>query len=59
MPIAGDDDAAKQIVASLIDEIGWDTVDLGPLAEGRRQEPGTAVYGVLLTADEIRKQTTS
>jgi predicted dinucleotide-binding enzyme len=56
MPIAGDDDAAKQVVTSLMDEIGWDAVDLGALSEGRRQEPGTAVYGTLLTADQVRER---
>jgi predicted dinucleotide-binding enzyme len=56
IPIAGDDDAAKQIVTSLIDEIGWDTVDHGSLADGARQEPGTPVYGALLTAEQARER---
>jgi predicted dinucleotide-binding enzyme len=56
IPIAGDDDAAKQVVASLIDEIGFDAVDHGTLADGARQEPGTPVYGVLLTAEQAREQ---
>jgi predicted dinucleotide-binding enzyme len=53
LPIAGDDPDAKRTVAALIDDIGFDTVDLGPLAEGRRQEPGTPVYNVALTRDEL------
>jgi len=35
IPIAGDDPTSKEIVAALIDEIGFDVVDLGPLAAGR------------------------
>ncbi|NBE95020.1 NADP oxidoreductase [Nonomuraea sp. KC401] len=41
LPIAGDDAAAKQAVATLIDSLGYDTYDVGPLAESRRFAPGT------------------
>ncbi|HEY8718344.1 hypothetical protein [Pengzhenrongella sp.] len=41
LPIAGDDDAAKQAVVRFLDAIGYDSLDLGPLAEGWRTEPGT------------------
>lgn len=53
IPIAGDDAEAKAVVAGLIDDIGFDTYDVGPLAEGRRIEPGTPAYNVGLTRDEI------
>ncbi|MBC3839798.1 NAD(P)-binding domain-containing protein [Streptacidiphilus sp. 4-A2] len=49
LPIAGDDEAAKQVVQTLLDEIGFDTVDAGGLDESWRQQPGTPVYG--LSAD--------
>jgi predicted dinucleotide-binding enzyme len=64
--IAGDDSEAKGIVARLIEEIGFASVDTGSLHEGGRvQQPGTAVYnkeitaeeaGVLLAATRIGKQ---
>jgi predicted dinucleotide-binding enzyme len=41
--IAGDDEAAKGAVATLLDEFGFDALDAGPLAEGwriQRDEPG-------------------
>jgi 8-hydroxy-5-deazaflavin:NADPH oxidoreductase len=42
IPISGDDAAAKRDVAELIDQIGFDTVDAGTLAEGgRKHQPGT------------------
>jgi 8-hydroxy-5-deazaflavin:NADPH oxidoreductase len=53
LPIAGDDDAAKAAVATLIDEFGFDVVDAGPLAEGRRFQPDTPPYGADATADEL------
>lgn len=47
LPIAGgeDDPAGKKIVFDLIEELGFDAVDAGPLAESWRQQPGTPVYG--------------
>ena len=45
IPVAGDDPKAKAIVFRLVDEIGFDPVDAGSLAESWRQQPGTPVYG--------------
>ena len=48
--IAGDDSQAKEIVAKLIEEIGFAAVDNGFLHEGgRNQQPGTEVYNKDLT----------
>ncbi|MFE3741468.1 NADPH-dependent F420 reductase [Streptomyces sp. NPDC059134] len=44
LPIAGDDTEAKARVAGLLDLIGYDAVDIGPLSESWRSEPGTSVY---------------
>jgi predicted dinucleotide-binding enzyme len=54
LAIAGDDEAAKQTVADLIEGFGFDVVDLGPLAEGWRIQPGTPGYGPELDADGLR-----
>jgi hypothetical protein len=51
LAIAGDDADAKATVARLLDEIGYDTVDLGPLAEGWRTQRDTAAYGLIYAAD--------
>jgi predicted dinucleotide-binding enzyme len=53
LPIAGDDRDAKDLVTSLIDEIGFDVVDAGPLAEGWRFQRDTWAYLVPLTAPEL------
>ena len=45
LPVTGDDEATKRKVLALVDEIGFDTVDLGDLAESWRYEPGTPAYG--------------
>ncbi len=51
LTIAGNDPDAKATVTGLLDEIGYDAVDLGPLAEGWRVQPDTAAYGVMYAAD--------
>ncbi|NHN84436.1 NADP oxidoreductase [Acetobacter musti] len=55
LPVSGDDAAAKQTVMTLINEIGFDTVDDGPLAESWRQQPGTPVYCADLDVAGVRK----
>jgi predicted dinucleotide-binding enzyme len=44
LPIAGDDPAAKTEVATLLNALGWDAVDIGTLADSWRSEPETPVY---------------
>lgn len=45
LAIAGDDDTAKRAVTEFLDSIGYDAVDVGPLAEGWRYQPDTPAYG--------------
>jgi len=51
LAIAGDDADAKALVTRLLDEIGYDTLDLGPLAEGWRIQRDTPAYGTMYAAD--------
>lgn len=51
LPIAGDDPAAKAVVLRLIDELGFDGIDTGTLADSWRQQPGTPIYGADLDLD--------
>ena len=46
LAIAGDDAEAKQAAVALLDTIGYDAVDAGPLDEGWRFEPDTPAYGL-------------
>jgi len=45
LTIAGDDAAAKQQVTEFLDAIGYDTVDVGSLADSWRVQPGQPAYG--------------
>jgi predicted dinucleotide-binding enzyme len=51
LAIAGDDETAKSTVRALLDSIGYDTLDLGPLSEGWRTQRDTAAYGTPYAAD--------
>jgi predicted dinucleotide-binding enzyme len=53
--VAGDDPAAVDAVAGVIERIGYDTVRLGSLAAGRLLEPGSAVFGAWLTRSEFQQ----
>ncbi|GGY10945.1 hypothetical protein GCM10010324_67210 [Streptomyces hiroshimensis] len=55
VPVAGDDEAAKEIVRRLVDELGFDTVDAGGIDDSWRQQPATPVYGLRAGTDEVTK----
>ncbi|GAA4788506.1 NAD(P)-binding domain-containing protein [Actinomycetospora chlora] len=54
LPVAGPDGPAKDTVLALVDELGFDPVDAGPLEESWRQQPGSPVYGKDYAADGVR-----
>ena len=53
LPLAGDDKAAKAVVAKLMDEFGFDVVDAGPLSEGWRFERARPAYCVPFERAEL------
>jgi predicted dinucleotide-binding enzyme len=55
LPVAGDDQADKDVVLALVDELGFDPVDAGGLDDSWRQQPGTPVYGTDFDADGVRQ----
>jgi 8-hydroxy-5-deazaflavin:NADPH oxidoreductase len=55
VPVAGDDPAGKSIVLDLVDQLGFDGLDAGPLAESWRQQPGTPIYTTDLPLDAARR----
>ncbi len=52
--IAGDDPGDLTTVAALVDDLGFDPVVAGPLAEGVRMEPHTELFGADVDAVEVR-----
>jgi predicted dinucleotide-binding enzyme len=56
MAAAGDDWLAVRSVMDLIDTIGFDPVDGGPLANGRVLEPDGSPYAITYTAPELAQR---
>ena len=44
LPVSGENAKAKQLVMALLDEMGFDSVDAGPLSASWRYQPGTPAY---------------
>jgi 8-hydroxy-5-deazaflavin:NADPH oxidoreductase len=52
--VAGDDPLARARAAELLDRLGFDAVDAGPLEASRRLGPGTAAFGAAYDAGTLR-----
>ncbi|MGP4088138.1 MULTISPECIES: NADPH-dependent F420 reductase [Streptomyces] len=46
LPLSGDVPDAKKEVADLLDDLGFDSVDLGTLADSWRSEPNSPLYAI-------------
>jgi predicted dinucleotide-binding enzyme len=55
LAIAGNDADAKRVVAQIIDRMGFDVVDVGPLGESWRIQRDTPGYGPRRTAEALRR----
>jgi predicted dinucleotide-binding enzyme len=53
--VAGDDPDAVNVVADVIERIGYDTVRLDSLSAGRLLEPGSPVFGIALRRPEFEQ----
>ena len=53
--IAGNDDIDNKIVATLVDELGFDPVIIGPLSRGKILEPGHDLFGANLDAASLKR----
>jgi predicted dinucleotide-binding enzyme len=54
LPIAGEDGPGRELVHDLVEQLGFDPVDAGPIFDSWRQQPGTPVYGQDFNADRTR-----
>lgn len=55
LAVFGDSPDARATVTALLDDLGYDTVDGGPLSESWRIEPNTPGYGPRLTASGLKE----
>lgn len=64
LSVAGDDPEAKAVVIGLVDAIGFDALDGGPIDDSWRRQPGSPAFctdldaaalpGTLASADRVR-----
>lgn len=54
MAIAGNDPHDTQLVATLVANLGFDPVLIGKLAEGKKLEPGSSLFGASVDAPTLR-----
>lgn len=52
--IAGSSQSDRQVVAELVDKLGFDPVIIGNLSAGKQLEPGSPLFGASIGAKELR-----
>ena len=55
MAVSGDDENSKKVICTLINEMGFDSVDAGTLSESWRHQPGTPAYCTELNVTELKQ----
>ena len=58
LPISGDDQQSKKLVISLLNDSGFDALDIGNLQDSWRQQPGSPVYCTDLTLQQLKESLT-
>lgn len=56
VPLAGDNSADRALVASLVEDAGFEPLDIGTLAESRPLDPPSTIWNKVLTASEVRER---
>ncbi|ASK65982.1 DNA-binding protein [Brachybacterium avium] len=56
LAVAADDPRAADEVSGLLQRLGYDSVIVGTLADGRDLEPGAALFGTWSTAEELSRR---
>lgn len=55
LPVAGADGPGRDVVHAIVDQLGFEPVNAGPISESWRQQPGKPVYGKDFNADDTKK----
>jgi predicted dinucleotide-binding enzyme len=56
LAVSGDRVKAKEIVFMLVDELGFDSFDIGTIAQSWKQQPGSSIYCRDLHLNELKKR---
>jgi predicted dinucleotide-binding enzyme len=55
LPVSGDNKKSKDLVSTLINDSGFDSLDIGNLQDSWRQQPGSPAYCTDLTLTQLKK----
>lgn len=55
LPVAGENGTGRRLVHDIVDQLGFDPVDAGPIEESWRQQPGTPVDASDFDAKNVRR----
>jgi 8-hydroxy-5-deazaflavin:NADPH oxidoreductase len=56
LAVSGDNTRAKEAVFKLVDELGFDSFDIGTIVQSWKQQPGTSVYCRDVNLEELKKR---
>jgi predicted dinucleotide-binding enzyme len=56
LAVSGDDTKAKEVVFKLVDELGFDSFDIGAIAQSWKQQPGSPVYCRDINLSALKKR---
>jgi predicted dinucleotide-binding enzyme len=54
--VSGDDTKAKKVVFKLVEELGFDSFDVGNIAQSWKQQPGSSIYCRDIKLEELKKR---
>jgi predicted dinucleotide-binding enzyme len=58
LPVSGDDRSSKELVCYLVNDSGFDCLDIGSLEDSWQQQPGSPVYCTDLTLAQLKGSVT-
>jgi len=56
LAVSGDNTKAKEIVFKLLNELGFDSFDIGTIAQSWKQQPGSSIYCRDINLAELKKR---
>jgi len=56
LAVSGDDTKAKELVFKLVDKLGFDSFDIGSIAQSWKQQPGSSIYCRDLNLGELKER---
>lgn len=58
LPVSGNDRSSKELVSTLVNDSGFDWLDIGSLQDSWQQQPGSPVYCTDLTLAQLKRSVT-